>query len=415
MPARGLFALVLAMAALFLWPVDGRGYTFGPNVQQIGPQQTVFDWTTQRCDDEHVPDSPARAFKDSSGRVQLTMAHAPANRRLIGPTLDTVAPDCTVTFNSHANADPSTYDDQEWITAPWTPDGSRVYSFIHMEYHGWDHIGQCTSQGQPAKPKLSTIPAEGFNPGCWYNAITLASSTDGGNSFTHTAPPSHLVASVPYTYAQSDASYGYFNPSNIIKSSDGYFYAMMQAEPHLAQQAGICVMRTRNLAIPTSWRAWDGTGYNVKLINPYVNHDPPEQHVCAPVAFNEIEKMVQSLTYNTYFKKYLLIGQTGLWDPIRQEIVYGAYYSTSSDLIHWSPRSLVMEAELTWTYQCGDADPISYPSVLNPASPDRNFSTTGQKVYLYFTVYNDTGCLLLNDRDLIRIPIKFLTPTTTGP
>jgi hypothetical protein len=73
-----------------------------------------------------------------------------------------------------------------------------------------------------------------------------------------------------------------------------------------------------------------------------------------------------------------------------------------------------MEAELTWTYQCGDPDPISYPSLLNPSSPDRNFSTTGQKVYLYFTRFNNTNCLLLQDRDLIRIPIKFLSPTATG-
>ena len=39
--------------------------------------------------------------------------------------------------------------------------------------------------------------------------------------------------------------------------------------------------------------------------------------------------MVQSLTFNSYFGKYLLVGQTSDWDPVRQQFVYGVYYSTS--------------------------------------------------------------------------------------
>jgi hypothetical protein len=174
-------------------------------------------------------------------------------------------------------------------------------------------------------------------------------------------------------------------------------------------------MRTKTPGSPTSWRAWGGTGYSIKFINPYTDPSPPEQHVCSPVAYNEIEKMVQSLTYNAFFGKYLLIGATGLYDPIRQTVVYGVYYSTSTDLINWSLRKLVMEAEMTWTYQCGDENPIAYPVVLNPTSTDRNFDTTGQKVYLYFTRFNYSNCTETLDRDLIRIPIKFLSPTVTGP
>jgi hypothetical protein len=190
---------------------------------------------------------------------------------------------------------------------------------------------------------------------------------------------------------------------------------MVQAEPHSAQQAGACVIRSKNPALPTSWRAWNGTGYTVQFINPYINPDPPEKHVCAPVAFNEIEKMVQSVTLNSYFGgKYLLVGHTQDWDPIRQQTVYGFYYSTSTDLINWSHRQLLMEAELLWSYQCGDDNPLAYPVLLNPGSTSRNFETTGQKVYLYFTRYNYVNCIGSNDLDLIRIPIKFLSPTATG-
>jgi hypothetical protein len=126
----------------------------------------------------------------------------------------------------------------------------------------------------------------------------------------------------------------------------------------------------------------------------------------------EIDKMVQGLTYNSFFKKYLLIGQSYDWDPVRQQFVYGVYYSTSADLVTWSHRALLMEAVLPWTYQCGGDNPIAYPVTLNPASADRNFGTTGQSTYLYFTRFNYVNCAGNNDLDLIRIPIKFLLSTT---
>jgi hypothetical protein len=409
-----LASLFSILIGLLLGSGNASAYTFGPNVQQIGAEQTVFDWSTMNCDGTALADSPARAWRDSSSKVHLLIS-GDANRAMVGSSLNTVAVDCPhVLLSSDLNADPSTYDDHEWIHSPYTVDGIKVSALVHDEYHGWEHPGQCSSQGHPNRPKFGTIPIAGFSPGCWYNAVTYATSTDGGYTFTHATPPAHLVASSSYQYVQSDGPYGYFTPSNIVRRSDGYFYAMVQAEAHGAQQVGTCVMRTKNPANLSSWRAWNGTAYSVQFIDPYTNPDPPENHVCAPVAFNEIEKMVQSLTYNSFFGKYLLVGVTGLYDPIRQTVVYGVYYSTSSDLITWSTRQLVMEAELPWTYLCGDDNPISYTAYLNPAATDRNFGTTGQKGYLYFTRFNIVNCVGSNDDDLIRIPIKFLSPTATG-
>jgi hypothetical protein len=411
---RALAVLILMSIVSLPASAPAGAYTFGPNIQVLGPEQTVFDWTTQSCNGYYAADSPARAWRDSANQVHLTIS-SDESVAMVGSSLNTVAVDCAHTLlPSDFNADPSTYDDHEWLHSPYTVDGTKVYALIHDEYHGWEHPGECSTQGVPPRPKLFTLPVGGYNPACWYNAITLATSTDGGYTFTHAAPPAHLVASVPYTYSESTAPYGYFSPSNIIRKSDGYFYVMFQAEAYQAQQVGVCAARTKNLANPASWRAWDGTGYNVQFIDPYTNPAPPESHVCTPVDFPNIEKMVQGLTYNTFFGKYLLIGATGLYDPVRQQIVYGVYYSTSSDLINWSLRELVMEAVLPWTYQCGDDNPILYPVVLNPSSTDRNFGTTGQKVNLYFTRFNYVNCVGGNDRDLIRIPIKFLAPTATG-
>jgi hypothetical protein len=334
---------------------------------------------------------------------------------MIGPNLNTVTVNCNVLLHSHYNADPSQYDDAEWIFGTYTPDGTNVVALVHEEYHGWDHIGECTSQGHPDKPKIHTIPASGFNPGCWYNAITFATSTDGGNNFTQRTPPAQLVASSPYQYVQSDAAYGYFSPSNIVRKSDGYYYALIQAEAHGAQQVGACEMRTKNPLNPTSWRAWNGTSFNIQFIDPYTNPDPPENHVCAPVQFNNIEKMVRGITYNTYFQKYLLTGETELYDPTRGEFVYGFYYSTSSDLLNWSLRTLMVEIPVPWTYVCGGEEPGAYPVVLSPGSADRNFGTSGQTTYLYFTrLHHDGNCNLTGEEDLIRIPIKFIGTATGG-
>jgi hypothetical protein len=410
---RALAALLLSLIAALAAAAPVGAYNFGPNVQQLGPEQTVFDWSTQRCDDDAAADSPARAWKDSAGKVHLTISND-HSYAMVGASLNTVAVDCAHTLlPSYFNGDPAAYDDHEFLHSPYTADGTKIYALVHEEYHGWEHPGECSTQGHPARPKLLTTPAPGFNSGCWYNAITSASSTDGGYTFTHATPPAQLVASVPYVYQESTGAYGYFSPGNVVKKSDGYFYTVFQAETYGAQQYGVCEARTKNPTIPASWRAWNGTGYTVQFIDPYTNPQPPDSHVCAPVALNEIEKMVQSLTYNTYFKKYLLVGHTQDWDPQRGELVYGVYYSTSTDLVNWSHRQLLMEAVMTWSYQCGDDNPIAYPVVLNPGSSDRNFGTTGQSTWLYFTRFNYVNCAGTNDRDLIRIPIRFLS-TATG-
>ena len=61
-----------------------------------------------------------------------------------------------------------------------------------------------------------------------------------------------------------------------------------------------------------SWRAWSGTGFNVRFLDPYVNNiTDPAQHVCAPVGPDTIETGSECLTWSTYFKKWLLVRADG--------------------------------------------------------------------------------------------------------
>jgi hypothetical protein len=277
-----MLAALLA-GSLILLGVDGGSVV---DVRVTGTEETVFDWSQNACEGADIPDAPARAFRDASGRVQLISSHY-VNRRMLGPDLNHLTHDCHVVMRSTFNPDPAKFDDREWIHSPYTPDGTKVYALVHDEYQGQTHPDRC--------PSGEYVP-------CWYNAVTLAVSTDGGNTFGQVAPPGNLVATIPYPYAPDSGPAGLFQPSNIVRNGeDGYYYALLRAQRYRAQKQGTCVIRTRDISDPKSWRAWNGEAFEVRFIDPYLQPDqPPEDHVCQPVSSDEIQLMVESLTFNTY-------------------------------------------------------------------------------------------------------------------
>jgi hypothetical protein len=360
-------------------------------VKVTGDEQTVFRWKTDACEPRDIPDAPARAYRDAAGTVHLIASHY-VNRQMTGPSLGRVKHDCALIMRSAYNRNPDEFADTEWIAAPYTLDGNTVFAMVHNEYHGYAHPGECAS---------------GLSLRCWYSAITLARSDDRGATFRHARPaPGHLVAEVPYRYVPNATHYGLFQPSNIV-AHDGYYYALVAAEPHRKQENGTCVLRTKHLDDPASWRAWDGNDYTVTFADPYKGRVDAGAHICEPADPDAIDRMSQSLTYNTYFGKFLLVGESGDYNVRKRRNVYGFYYSVSDDLINWSRRKLIRETELAYTYRCGDRDPVAYPSLLDPRSKSRNFETTGRRPYLYFTRMHYQACQQTLDRDLMRVPVEF--------
>lgn len=346
--------------------------------------QLVFDWTTDRCALWDVPDLSARAFRDAAGHVQLIASHF-ATRRFLGPDLEHLRHDCSAVFVSHRNPDPAAYDDAEWIAATFTSDGSTIYALVHDEYQGHRHPGQCPS---------------GSYGRCWWNTITSAVSTDGGRTYVHSTPPA-LVATYPYRYVPDRGSFGALQPSNIVHNRDGYYYALVdiKEQPQGAPNTNhLCLIRTKELADPSSWRAWSGgTAFSTTFIDPYRSTVNPADHLCRAVSPSSLGGLpLGSLTFVTEANQWLLVGA----------IDDGFYYSTSSDLINWTRRRLLLAAPLPWTYRCGGPDPIHYPSVLDPASASRNFETTGKTAYLYYTQFHTQNCQQGPDRDLVRVPIS---------
>lgn len=375
-----------------------------------GPEEVVFDWTTDRCEPEHIPDIAARAFRDASGNVQLTIGHY-VNYRMVGPDFDSLVSDCTApVLASDFDPDPSQFNDSEWIGALYTEDGQTVYAVVHNEYRGVTHKaarpGQC-----PSNDNLT----------CLDTSFTMAVSTDGGDTFRDIkAPPQHLIATLPFVFDDEGAPSGIRQPSNIVRGPDDYFYLFGSVidypdKPGDYGPQWVCALRTDDLTDPASWRYWDGAAFAGKFVNPYTDgdaagHDAPK---CAPVAFPELSGSInETVVYVETLDKYVMAGlnkQAGPTTP-----VWGVYYSLSEDLINWSPRELLLEIK------SGEAigDPANellhaYPSIIDPDSPSLSFETMDNDAYLYISRFNFGGNSL--DRDLLRFAIGVEDVVYDGP
>lgn len=371
--------------------IDADGVDQDCNGFEIrGPEELVFDWSVDRCEDLDIPDLPARAFLDRSGQVQLISSHATV-RRFLGPDLNDLTHDCTVVMTSHHDPDPGIFNDVEWIGATYTDDGETIYAIVHNEYEGWTHPGQCSTPFWSAN--------------CWYNGLTLAVSTDAGNSYGHPlAPPLHHIAGTPWQYVPDRGPRGIFHPSSVLKRGDGYYYAIVQrvggGAPDDTDQWA-CLMRTPDLGDPDAWRFWNGSAFGGRFVNPYTDVvTDPTAHDCPPVDRDDISDMTQSLTYSEYLGKFILIGSGTSVDGSK----HGFFISFSDDMIDWTPRELLLERALPWTAQDPTEAHYLYPSLLDPDSTSRSFDTVGNTAYVYYTRNNRAAGDL--DRDMLRVPVE---------
>lgn len=381
--------LVLPLLLLLVLPLllAGPARAAGPSVRVVGQPQPVFDWGSSACETMNYPDLPARAFRDAVGGVQLLLPHFD-NFRMTGPSLDQLSVDCDPVLLSPRQAAPRRFRDREWIASIFTRDGSSVWALVHDEYQGNRHHGRCPSHRYPR---------------CWYNAITLAHSTDGGRSYTVAPPSQSLVAAAPYRYRADRGPAGVFTPSNIVVGPDGAFYALVRIRDPGAER-GTCLLRTRQVGRAGSWRAWNGVGFAGRFSDPY--RSPQRRRIpCAPVGRGRIAEMAESLTYNTALGAYLLVGLAPPGPASLGPKRRGIYFATSQDLVHWSPRRLVTRAVTTHNYRCGGPSPLAYPSVIDPASASRTFATSGATPYLYYTQFRYRSCDHTADRDLMRVPL----------
>ncbi|MDH5607615.1 MAG: hypothetical protein OEY93_12105, partial [Anaerolineae bacterium] len=205
---------------------------------------------------------------------------------------------------------------------------------------------------------------------------------------------------LPDEYIPDGGLFALWQPSNIVKSPhDGYYYVLLQRDirPISRQNSsqGMCVMRTKTLDDPSSWRTWDGQAYTMQFSSLYI--DPAidaNKYVCK--ILDGVQALTYNLTYNTYFGKFIAVAHAMHNVPKN-----GFYYALSDDLIHWSRLYLLMEGEFAQTTRGAF---MAYPSLIDHQNTSLNFDVTGQTPYLYFSRFQSFSLI---DVDLVRVPIEF--------
>ena len=354
----------------------------------FGAEETVFSSSTDSCEPLDVPDTPAHAVRLADGSLILEDGDAPRNYAMFGATFSTLKRSCTPILVSDDLPTADSFDNQEWIESVYS-DGTVIHGFIDNEFH------------DPIAPDCKPGDSSPGNP-CWYNSIGYAVSSDGGHTFTHAAPPAHLLAPAPQQwYPQGPPAppppYGYFEPSNIVHALDNFYYAVFRGNT-MNNPPQVCLIRTQTLHDPTSWRAWDGSGFSLRMTDPYTG---PAPSLCTGVAGDLAQP---TLTYNTYLGKYMMVGSAVLGNPS----VCGAAYALSSDLIHWTAFQIIKTGYFSFA-PClppgGNGYLTVYFSIIDHSDTTTNFERPGQTPYLYYTrIQWQNGGVTLN-RDLVRVPV----------
>jgi len=343
-----------------------------------GPRVAVFDTARDSCELIDIPDAPARAFVDYQGTVHLVSSHY-VMRASLGPALESVKHNCEVAYNSHHDPNPADFDDATWLDSFYSVDGKQIIALGHMEYHGWEHPGECSLQGN-------------YTAACWYNGDTFHVSKDGGYHFGSFKPPANYILSVPYQYVVNGGPEGYSIDTNVVKAGDWY-YAMATGWGWPANcffstdcfvYGGAAPIRASDITDPTSWRAWNGQDFSVSFADPYPGPvGNPFEHIFTPISTIAYVNAINFHPASGLFVATLIDPWNNFYGPP------GFYLSTSPDLINWSQPTLVVtiadllakEPPGNWSY--------GYFSLLDPNSSDPNFSTITDHPYLYYVRSDD--------------------------
>ncbi len=352
--------------------------------QQILPRQTIYDYAANPCPEKYIPDGPARGFRRADGKFALE-AEELDNWQLVGDSPLSLRVSCPSILSS------SNYGllnrGMTGIQATYTEDGQTIYGFAGQDLTALDEAIGCQDQGVA---------------NCWQNDIEAVTSTDMGNSFSFTSAGNGDVAALTHTLATNQSSpEGYFTSSNIVKRN-GYYFMTVFVEDTYAQQARTCLLRTANLADPTSWRGYDGSGFNAVLQPAGAGPSPIP---CAAIGTNSLYDTTTSLSFIPSKNIYVAVFQTQLQLTGDAAPVPGAYYSTSADLLHWSATQRLMELpRIPGVDSLTEVD--EYPVLLDPFSRTRNFETLDSSTpVLVFTVEHlDNGSGTM-DRDLDAVPL----------
>jgi hypothetical protein len=303
--------------------------------------------------------------------------------KMTGPSVLNVTRECHASWNKTGDGNPADFAGNEFLDSPIVFANGTVVALVHTEYPGGSYNNCSTGASYPL---------------CWTVTIGLAISHDWGDTWSHARePPNHLVAAVPYQYSETQLAYGWGDPSNIVKSpKDGFYYAAIWNRHQVGLQApGICMIRTRDLMDPSSWRGWNGKkqSYSVSFVSPYTMGPgaDPADHVCTvtnlPAGDIHTGCQAAGIAWSTYLSKF--VTTLGCLD--------GSFkFATSEDpdLQEWStPEVFYTKSDMPANVSI-QVRALNYPTLMDPTAPtafdDPNFYTIGQYPYLFWASIGDS-------------------------
>ena len=347
---------------------------------EVGEKEVAFDSSRDGCALLDIPDEPLRAFRRSDGALVGIASHSTTRIFLIA-TDGTFTRDCRPALESALDPDPEAFRYKTWIGATWTDDGERIVALADNEFRGNEIAGEC--------PYATYYQ-------CWYNAVVLVQSDDGGRTFT-VATETRPVASATFgNQAHPGIPRGFFGPSNIVARDDGYRYAVIYTTGGGDQPAGTCLFRSSAVADSDAWQYWTGQAFVPSTYDPY--HDTSGRPPCRPIA--GLPGRVSSIVeYGGGF--IATFAAQGADEAIGK---IGVTYST--DLLHWTDYEVILTPQMIWSKTCGEPR-YAYPSIVDLTSQDRNFGVIGDAPYLYLTEAAVERCAMTTDRNLVRYPLVF--------
>ena len=361
------------------------------DVKLAGRDSGLFDTAVNACDDSHLPDAPARAFRDGEGRMVLFAPNF-RNRAFVGQNLESLHKDCNSRFKAAGKADPRLLDDRTWLHAIYTDDGETVYALGSASFMPYRHHMPCKGATQRTD--------------CWINGLVTLKSTDGGRHFTYQAKPPHHAPFPPPMAYRDDRKHApsYVTATNIVRWKD-YLYTILWRRGVDFKSSRNCLARA-HVDDPRGWQLWNGKKFvDAARLTPD-NGWEVYQTNCArvgPYGLTSIRGIVRHEPSNTFVAvyKHRRKHKDGSFE-------HGLYYSTSKDMITWSMPKLLLSANLKPDAGPGDSY-VAYPSIIDEDSKDRIFGTVDQRaslLYVKFVPVKRNGKWVMT-RQLIRQPIRF--------
>jgi hypothetical protein len=349
--------------------------------------ETVYSWSTQRCDDNAIPDSPARALH-LPDRGILVMATHYNNRVLMGKSFADIRPDCRFSASGRESGDPAAFDDRYWIQAVWPLADGRILGLASHEFHGKRHPGTCSMD-----PSLRVR--------CWYSSIVAAEASASVPDFRLLPMPTRVVAAPPLRYSSNGPPrYGFFTTSNIVRR-DGYLYMFVYQEGVGGEKRrGNCLFRADATA-PLSWQALGDDGQWRAFPDPYLDKSATaQQQGCATIGKNVFAQSLRSVIFVAPLKRWVAV-----FSKRSLASDGGVYYATSSDLVQWSKPTQLYQMREPWADPKGCGTYYAYPSLIDHRSESAAFDSGGSDIWLYLTRFNFESCRKALNRDLVRFRV----------